>query len=52
MGHKIGRTLVGELLHKLAYSLQSSRKTLEGSDNPDRDARLNHINQRVKEALA
>jgi Rhodopirellula transposase DDE domain len=52
MGHKIGRTLVGELLHKLDYSLQSNRKTLEGSDNPDRDAQFNHINQRVKEALA
>ena len=52
MGHKIGRTLVGELLHKLDYSLQSSRKTLEGSDNPDRDAQFNHINQRVRRALA
>ena len=52
MGHKIGRTLVGELLHKLDYSLQSNRKTLEGTDNPDRDAQFNHINQRVKEALA
>ena len=52
MGHKIGRTLVGELLHKLDYSLQSNRKTLEGTDNPDRDAQFKHINQRVKEALA
>ena len=52
MGHKIGRTLVGELLHKLDYSLQSNRKTLEGTENPDRDAQFNHINQRVKESLA
>ena len=52
MGHKIGRTLVGELLHKLDYSLQSNRKTLEGSANPDRDAQFNHINQHVKQALA
>ena len=36
LGHKIGRTLVGELLHKLDYSLQSSHKTLEGTDDPDR----------------
>ena len=52
MGHKIGRTLVGELLHKLDYSLQSNRKTLEGTGNRDRDAQFRHINQRVAEALA
>ena len=52
MGHSIGRTLVGELLHKLDYSLQSNRKTLEGTGNPDRDAQFKHINQRVAEALA
>ena len=51
MGHKIGRTLVGELLHKLDYSLQSNRKTREGSSHPDRDAQFNYINDRVKEAL-
>jgi hypothetical protein len=27
MGHRIGRTLVGELLHQLDYSLQANRKT-------------------------
>jgi hypothetical protein len=52
MGHKIGRTLVGELLHKLEYSLQSNRKTLEGVNNPDRDAQFNHINKCVKAALS
>jgi hypothetical protein len=51
MGHKIGRTLVGELLHKLDYSLQSNRKTREGSSHPDRDAQFHYINDRVKEAL-
>ena len=29
MGHEIGRTLVGELLHKLDYRLQANRKTRE-----------------------
>ena len=29
MGHRIGRTLVGNLLHKLDYSLQGNRKTRE-----------------------
>ena len=52
MGHKIGRTLVGELLHKLDYSLQANRKTREGSNHPDRDAQFHYINDRVKQALA
>ncbi len=52
MGHTIGRTLVGELLHKLDYSLQANRKTREGSNHPDRDAQFRYINDRVKEALA
>jgi hypothetical protein len=52
MGHKIGRTLVGELLHKLNYRLQANRKTREGSHHPDRDAQFHYINDRVKEALA
>ena len=51
LGHKIGRTLVGELLHKEGYSLQSNLKTLEGSDNPDRDAQFKYINEQVKAAL-
>lgn len=51
-GHKIGRTLVGELLHKLDYRLQANRKTPEGSHNPDRNAQFHYINDRVKQALA
>jgi hypothetical protein len=52
MGHKIGRTLVGELLHKLDYSLQANRKTREGSSHVDRDAQFHYINDLVKVALA
>ena len=52
MGHRIGRTLVGELLHQLDYSLQANRKTREGSSHPDRDAQFRYINDRMKEALA
>ncbi len=52
MGHAIGRTLVGKLLHKLDYSLQANRKTREGSSHPDRDAQFHYINDRVKQALA
>ena len=52
MGHAVGRTLVGELLHKLDYRLQANRKTREGSHHPDRDAQFHYINDRVKESLA
>ena len=52
MGHKIGRTRVGELLHELGYSLQANRKTREGANHPDRDAQFRYLNDRVKQALA
>ena len=52
MGHQIGRTLVGDLLHKLGYRLQGNRKTREGSHHPDRDAQFHYINGQVKAALA
>ena len=52
LGHTIGRTLVGELLHELGYRLQSNRKTREGSSHPDRDAQFCYINDRVKAAPA
>ena len=52
MGHRIGRTVVGELLHELGYRLQANRKTREGGQHPDRDAQFHYINGRVKEALA
>src|SRR3954452_2408194 len=37
-GHRISRTLVGELLHGLGFSLQANAKTHEGLSHPDRDA--------------
>jgi len=51
-GHRIGRTVVGELLHKQRFSLQANRKTREGEGHPDRDAQFVHINDSVKAALA
>jgi hypothetical protein len=51
-GHRIGYTLVGELLHRLGYSLQAPRKTREGDSHPDRDAQFRSINDRVTQALA
>ncbi len=51
MGHEIGHNVVGDLLRQLNYSLQSNRKTKEGSHNPDRDAQFGYINTQVKAAL-
>src|SRR6516225_10462251 len=47
-GHTVSERSIHRLLHDLGYSLQSNRKTLEGSHHPDRDAQFQHINQRVK----
>ena len=47
-GHAVSQRTVDRLLHDLGYSLQANRKTLEGSDHPDRDAQFQHINRRVK----
>ena len=52
MGHKIGRTVVGELLYRLDYRLQANRKTREGTNHPDRDGQFRYINDQVKAALA
>ena len=52
MGHRISRTVVGELLHAQGFSLQGNRKTLEGGQSPDRDAQFHHINEGVAAALA
>ncbi len=51
-GHRIGRTVVGELLHKQKFSLQANRKTREGDSHPGRNAQFVHINDSVKAALA
>jgi len=43
-GWLVSSTTVGRLLHELGYSLQSLRKSREGSSNPDRDKQFEHIN--------
>ena len=50
-GHRVSRTVVGELLKAQKFSLQANRKTNEGGDRPDRDAQFSHINQSVAAAL-
>src|SRR2546427_6751929 len=47
-GHLVRARTVNRLLHDLGYSLQSNRKTLEGSTHPDRDAQFQYIHRRAK----
>ena len=47
MGHRIGKSSIPKLLGLLKYRRQVNRKTLEGSNNPDRDAQFEHINAAV-----
>jgi transposase len=49
MGHKISPRTVAKLLDKLGYSLQSNRKTYEGSSHKDRDVQFEYINEKVKD---
>ena len=51
-GHRVGRTLVSELLRGRKFSLQANRKTREGEAHPDRDAQFRHLNESVRAALA
>ncbi|MDR2373837.1 MAG: ISAzo13 family transposase [Bifidobacteriaceae bacterium] len=51
-GHDVSDFVVRRVLHQLGYSLQSNRKTAEGSGHPDRDDQFEHINTQVKQRLA
>ncbi len=48
-GRSVSPTLVSKLLREMGYSLQGNRKTLEGTEHPDRDAQFQHINAMVTE---
>src|SRR3989441_10038882 len=50
--HPASHEKVAQLLRDLDYSLQGNRKTEEGEDHRDRDAKFRHINRQVKLALA
>jgi hypothetical protein len=50
-GYVVSHTSIGSLLKKLGYSLQGNRKTLEGTNHPDRNAQFEYINTRTEEAL-
>jgi transposase len=49
--HQLSHQIVADLLHELGYSLQSNRKTKEGSSHPDRNAQFEHVNGKVKWSL-
>jgi Rhodopirellula transposase DDE domain len=46
--HRISHTKVAQLLDKLGYSLQGTRKVQEGASHPDRNAQFAYINEQVK----
>src|SRR3954468_19716559 len=51
-GHRISRTLVGELRHGLGFRLQANARPDEGLSGPDREAQFALIEAKVKPALA
>ena len=50
-GHPISYVTVAAVLRSLNYSLQGNRKTVEGTEHPDRDAQFRYINEQVRTAL-
>ncbi len=47
-GHGISHSKVAQLLRQLDYRLQGTRKCLEGTSHPDRDAQFRYINRCVR----
>ncbi len=52
MGHAISHSAVAKILHSMGYSLQGTRKTLEGAQHPDRDAQFRYIKSLAERFLA
>jgi len=49
LGHKVSQRTICDLLSRMDYSLQSTRKTREGGQHEDRDAQFAHIARTVAE---
>src|SRR5947207_4863375 len=47
-GHRVSADTVADVLREQGFSLQGNAKTLEGKQNPDRDAQFRYINEQVK----
>jgi hypothetical protein len=52
MGHDVSHSVVAKILRSTGFSLQGTRKTLEGAQHPDRDAQFRYINSRAEQFLA
>jgi len=50
-GHRASDWLVRQLLSAAGYSLQANRKTMEGTQHPDRDAQFRYIQTQVVQQL-
>jgi hypothetical protein len=50
-GWRVSATKVGQLLHKLGYSLRSCRKSKEGSAHPERNEQFEYINATATDFL-
>jgi transposase len=50
-GHRISADTVADLLRTEGFSLQGNAKTMEGKQNPDRDAQFRYLNDQVKDHL-
>ena len=48
-GHPVSASTVGRLLIAAGYSLQSNRKTKEGTSHPDRNAQFEYLNATVQD---
>jgi hypothetical protein len=51
-GHPVSDDTVGRLLKQQGYSLQRTRKTLEGAQHQDRDGQLRYLNEQARAHLA
>jgi transposase len=47
-GHRISADTVADLLREEGFSLQGNTKTVEGKQNPDRDAQFRYLNEQVR----
>lgn len=51
-GHAVSQRTVCDLLAQMGYSLQSTRKTREGGNHPDREEQFQHIASQVAQCQA
>jgi DDE family transposase len=52
MGHRVSHSVVAKILRSLGYSLQGTRKALEGKQHPDRDEQFGYLNDLARQFLA